>query len=360
MKVLIVGAYPPPIGGNSVHIKRLREEIHAHDFSCDVVDIYGMPSETHPTDEGVCRIGPAGIFALLKAIVIMRKKPYDVIHFHVSAMDRFAYAGLILLLAIPAHIKSILTIHSGQFSDNYRSSPSAKRWLMRALFKKFDHIITVNNEQRLLLISLGIEENAVDVIPAYIPPTIELFPAAEQVIARLRIDNRLVILSSGYGEPLYGYHTIVAAIKDSPLLKEKVSLLLCLYNTFTASYMAELKASMSELSSAEIMYDLTPEQFAYTLSKCDIYVRATDSDGDAVAVREAAHFDVPVIASDSSERPDFCAIFRCGDPSDLALKLVSKINSEHESLQPVDSPASNADRIIKIYQAPKLTYPNQN
>lgn len=44
--MLIIGAYPPPIGGNSVHIKRLRDELCARDICCDVADIYGMPDST--------------------------------------------------------------------------------------------------------------------------------------------------------------------------------------------------------------------------------------------------------------------------------------------------------------------------
>lgn len=352
MKVLLIGSYPPPIGGNSVHIQRLQRELRSRDIECDVVDIYGTPGNIDYASMGIYRVGPANIIAVLKAIAIMCKKPYDVIHFHVSAMDRFAYAGLLFVMAIPKNSKSVVSIHSGQFSETYRTSSAIKKMLVKLIFKRFDQVIPVVSEQQTLLRSIGVDKDAIHVIPAYLPPTVEAFPAAESILERLREDGKTVVLSSGYGEPLYGYHSIIAAIKNNAVLQSKVSLLLCLYNKFDENYMAKIKSELSELDSFEVLYDLTPEQFAYTLGKCDLYIRATSSDGDAVAIREAAHFGVPILASDSSERPSYCTLFHSGDPADLARRLTEHLESKQNAPQNANTPTSNIEKIIGIYNNP--------
>ncbi len=349
--MLIIGAYPPPIGGNSVHIKRLRDELCARDICCDVADIYGMPDSTESPDKGVYRVGPAGVVAVWRAIGVMRKEVYDVIHFHVSATDRFVYAGLVLLLAMPGRAKSIVTVHSGSFSDNYRALPCVKKFLLRFVFRRFDRIITVNRDQQTVLELMGVDERARDVIPAYLPPKMQPCSVADRAIGRLRKDGRLLMITSGYGTPLYGYHTIIAAIKNSAALRGKVSLLLCIYNRISEPYMTELKHSIADLGFVEILYNLSPEQFAYTLSRGDLYIRATNTDGDAVAVREAANFGVPVLASDASERPSYCALFRTGDSSDLILRLREHLDSPRSIHKASDTLSSTADRIVALYLA---------
>ena len=50
-------------------------------------------------------------------------------------------------------------------------------------------------------------------------------------------------------------------------------------------------------------------------------VRSTFVDGDAITVREALAFGVPVVASDTAFRPEGVTLFRKGDVSDLVAKL---------------------------------------
>lgn len=352
MKILIIGAYPPPIGGNSVHIKRLHEALSARQIDCDVIDLYGRPDAGLPDVAGVYRLGPANLWAVLRTMALIRQGSYDAVHFHVAAMDRFIYAGCLLLPSIPRRIKKIITVHSGQFVENFQNARYRLR-LFRHVFSYFDHVIAVGAEQQATLCEMGVDQARISVIPAYLPPTIEASEAADQTLAGLRRDGRIVIISSGYGEPLYGYHTLAAAIASEPALKGRVSLLLCLYNKFIDAYMAELKSTLSELESVEILYDLKPEQFAYTLSKSDVYVRATDGDGDAVAIREAAHFGVPVIASDSVGRPAYCTLFKNADVADLALRL-REFMEQGGDPKIATGAVPGVERIVEIYSQENL------
>lgn len=349
MKVLLVGAYPPPSGGNSVHIKRLHSAIQAQGMSCNVVDLYGRPDEVAVS--GVFRIGGFAPITLLRAIALIRKERYDIVHFHVSALDKFVVAGPILLASLHRISRSVLSIHSGQFNTSYESAGIFKRWLFKHVLRKFNSLITVNAKQKDLLTSIEINPLKVAVVPAYIPPISEASNQVDACIKKLRSDGRSVLISSGYGEALYGYHHIVNAIRISDALKARTSLLLCLYNRYDRNYMSALKDSLAELESVEIVQDLSAEQFAYALTKADLYVRATSSDGDAVAIREAHHFGIPVLASDVIDRPPYCRLFKYENLESLKHGLLESITLRPGAQQPHDMSSSSAEDIARIYSS---------
>jgi len=348
MKVAIIGAYPPPIGGNSVHIKRLHDALMLKGAECAVIDMYGRSAEALPSPN-VYRIGPAGIMSMLKCVFLMRHKTYDIIHFHVAAMERFLYAGYFLMYAAPTDAKKVITIHHGLFVKIYHSLPKIKKTMTASLLRRFCHIIVVNHGQKALLENIGIPPQNISVIHAYIPPSPKKFPEADAILHNLTMNNRTLIVSSGYGLPLYGYHRIVAAIKSKPALSKKVSLLLCLYNHLDKEYMEHLTTSTLGLESVQILRDLDAEQFAYLLSKSQLYIRATDVDGDAVAIREAAHFGVTVIASSIGERPEYCHLFELDDVESLANQLLQCVASRKLEGDVINPPASIVDNIFNIY-----------
>lgn len=348
MNIILVGAYPPPTGGNSVHIKRLHEALHKKGIVCDVIDMYSGPSaEITPTS--IYRIGPVGIKSISKCIALMRKKPYDVVHFHASSLKRFMYVAYLFMFFIPTNTRTVLTIHSGQFVETFCALSGLGKYLTTALLRRISHIITVNHKQKNLLENIGVIPEQISVIPAYIPPTPKPFQAGDEILARLKSDNRVVAISSGYGEPLYGYHRIFAALKSNPILNQKISLLLCMYNHFDKEYMAQISSLTREAESVEIVRNLDSEQFAYLLSRSDIYIRATDSDGDAVAIREAAQFGVAVIASDIGERPEYCHSFGLDDTAGLANQLLQCINTPKINAAITSPLESTADRICNVY-----------
>ena len=55
--------------------------------------------------------------------------------------------------------------------------------------------------------------------------------------------------------------------------------------------------------------------------QCDLFLRPTSSDGDAVSVREALSLGVPVVASDCVPRPPGAVTYRTGDVADLFNKV---------------------------------------
>ena len=123
-------------------------------------------------------------------------------------------------------------------------------------------------------------------------------------------------------------------------------LLLCAYDTYDEQYMTELAARTSVR--CHIVRDLTPSEFAWILQRAEGYVRATDRDGDAVAIREAAHFGIPVVASDCVERPRATILFKTGDSQSLADALES-LSVTGDSAPAIQGGAANLAALQRIY-----------
>lgn len=158
------------------------------------------------------------------------------------------------------------------------------------------------------------------------------------------------MLTSGYGLDYYGYHHIVAAIKELNEKTKGMHLILCLYNTFDEKYINTIEHHLRKQISLDVFRDLDPNGFSYILSKSDVYIRATDRDGDAVAIREAAFFGKKVVASDAVPRPDGSILFRLGDPEALAEAISRALGNEDCGLLPNDGDA-NFHALMEVYDA---------
>jgi len=346
LKVIIVGAYPPPIGGNSVHIKRLKDELDSNNIECVALDIYGNANIA--SDHGVVRIGPTGILSLLSAILFLRKNESHVVHFHVSALGKFLYLGTFMLLPLREGTKTVLTIHSGSFVRKYEKYNYFKKMLARRLLRSFSHVITVSHEQKNLLSREGISEKCLSVIPAYLPPTPEADVTLDRILCDLKSQSRKIIITSGYGLPLYGFDLIIKAVLSDRLI-DKVSLLICTYNTYDMIYMSSLENIAADYPNIRIIRELNAEKFSYLLKKSDVYVRATDRDGDAVAIREANYFGLSVVASNVVKRPEYCHLFNTLDHDGLVASIDSAILGAAEIDVNCGTNADNYEKILAIY-----------
>jgi ribosomal protein S2 len=78
-------------------------------------------------------------------------------------------------------------------------------------------------------------------------------------------------------------------------------------------------------------------------------VRATATDGDAVAVREAIAMGIPVLATDCVPRPSECQLFKDGDRSKLRELLSAALISSAPLSEERGATTDNAERIADVY-----------
>jgi glycosyltransferase involved in cell wall biosynthesis len=93
--------------------------------------------------------------------------------------------------------------------------------------------------------------------------------------------------------------------------------------------------------------ELPRAQAQAVIGACDVFVRPTLADGDAVSVREALWLERPVAASAVGYRPGGVALFPAGDPEEVARAVL-------EALARGPSPAPMTDgvaRVLELYAA---------
>ena len=68
-----------------------------------------------------------------------------------------------------------------------------------------------------------------------------------------------------------------------------------------------------------------PISFVKLIMNSDLVIRATNSDGDAISIREALYFQKPVIASNIVKRPEGVVVFKNRDVDDLFTVRLKKL-----------------------------------
>ena len=321
MRVFELGGYPPPWGGNYVHIQRLAELCRSSGIDAYVLDRYGETKVARDdVPDYVIRLTGSKAQKLLQAIYQTSRLKPDLIHIHMAALSNFIFGGQLLLGLLPV-ARRIGTIHSGTFPQDYRLASPLRRLLIQRTVKEFDQLIAVNVPiQKVLIEEIGYPANRVHVIPAFLPPargdlTIS-DPAIDQV-KELRERCRILIVVSGYLYPLWGFHVALDAL--ATLNDYSIGMVLVAYGERTDSvYAGEIVSRLARSNNAVMVKNIQPDSFISLLSLCDLFVRPTAADGDSMALRESAYLGKPIVASDAAPRPTGCLLFRQGDPSDLA------------------------------------------
>ncbi len=345
--ILLIGSFPPPIGGISVHVERLQLLLEEKDQRVIVLDLYGKSS---PEDDNhnVIRIRPVTIKKTLLCLRLIASRNCKLIHFHVSAMYKFIKIAPFFLFLVKKRTKLFLTLHSGSFITLYECWSDSKRKKANKILQKFDALISVSQEQNNYLLNLGFDEEKLSVIPAFIPSGIETSSFIDQELNRVSLSSKKLLVSSGLVLPLYGFDKIIEAIQTDSRLEEKVVIFFCFYGVCDQNYISELKKLLKPEQDYAFFFDLSPKEFSYILSKTDIYIRATDRDGDAVAIREASFFNNQIIASDIVKRPDGVILFTLGDADSLLNCVQLAISDENEGLLNSDDNQA-VDAIMNLY-----------
>lgn len=347
-KVIIVGGYPPPFGGITVHIQRLASILSKH-YDVKVIDFYGT-STAGGIDQGAIELIRLRSNTLRNAISALKELcgGHGIVHVHVSSGGNLLRMLCFLIARVSK--KLVLTIHSGSFTARLSEKSLLGKSLLRWILQWFDRIVVVNPEQQEALKSLGVLSNKVVIIPAYLKATVEHPPGIAPKIKEMRSRNQVMLISSGLGLPHYGYHVILQAL-SGVLQDKKVALILALYNTYDRTYLNELTRLAAMLRHVEyvLLEDSQPEEFNYILAQCDAYIRATTIDGDSVAVREALQHGLNVLCSDCVARPTGTTLFSLTSGGSLSKALEATSVSQRR----VQSQHDNAKELLSIYESIK-------
>jgi glycogen(starch) synthase len=295
LRVLLLGPYPPPHGGVEISLAALRNFLLRRGMCCDVVNL-----TRHRKAEG------GGIYYPTRKIDVIRlllRKKAEIIHLHIGGNVSWRLLGLGLLCSLLPGKKLVLTLHSG----GYPTSPAGKAArpfsLRGFLFRRFDGLIGVNRELVDMFAKFGVPRSKIRLIlPFELPDEIPNISLPETIRNFLETHHPVVLTVSGM-EPEYDLPAQIEVLGCVRKIHGDAGLLII----GAGSCEAELRKQIRAKPYADhilLAGDVPRHVVLRAMSLSDVLIRTTLYDGDSIAVREALHLGLPVVATDNGMRPE--------------------------------------------------------
>jgi len=346
--VILIGSYPPPYGGVSVHIQRLKDELERRDLECIV---YEVSKGNRENDENVVFF--KSWFSLFWKLLLTKKK--TIVHLHGNTSKVQILISLLSLFGK----KTILTIHNIRFKDTFEKSKKHTKFMLKKSLKIYSNIIVVNPMTKEYLVSMKFDHDFIKVIPAYLPPIIkedEIREIPREVWEFIDCHNPIVSANASNlnfynGQDLYGLDMCIDLTANLKNYYPKIGLVFALPQFRNREYFEKMKYRIINKGiENNFLFQLKPCQFYPILMKSEVFVRPTNTDGDAISIREALHFSIPTVASDVVSRPPGVIVFNNRSIEDFTSKVLSAIkNPTRYKNNQAYNLESNANKIIDIY-----------
>jgi glycosyltransferase involved in cell wall biosynthesis len=353
--IVLIGPYPPPYGGVSVHIQRLKERLLDAGLKCVVLDVTS-PSNR---DDGTV----LSTRAIRKWFAVLRQETC-VIHIHVSGLHRKNNAAIIAalsMLSVMTRNKTIVTFHSAA-GTNIGSLSSFRKIVLRMALSRIHHYIAVAPAIREALKELGINAERISTVPAFLPPrtrTEDFDEIPQQIWDFVGAHAPVITANAGRidyfgGIDVYGIDLCIDLCANLRELSPHHGFIFCIANVTNHDYLNELRRRIIEKRIADNFLFVTRSYAFYPfLTKSDLFVRPTSTDGEAISVREALYFKIPTIASDAAQRPKGTIEFANRNLDDLIAKVAEVLRDlpRYKTQLASAEPPDNFKIVAEIYDS---------
>lgn len=318
-KLLIIGPFPPPYGGVSVHILRFYNLLKK-EFVFDFID------ESQIKKNEFFNIRSLNILKYLKKI-----NNSDVVFIHSGPN----LIRILHLLITRMYSKKIILVLHGFTSK----PPEFIFYINGLIYRLATTIIVVNSDIKR---RLYLPEKKCITKEAFIPPflteEIELPENIQNLICKSKKDGKMIICSNAFrlkkykNQDLYGLDMCIEVAKRL-VNKEKSFIFI-----FVVSSVVEKNESYFKMETLIKKLDLGNHfflineklSFVKLMQQSDIVIRPTNTDGDSLTIREGLFLNKKVLASDVVERPEGVILFENRNLNDLEKKLEELIGGNYK------------------------------
>jgi glycosyltransferase involved in cell wall biosynthesis len=339
MQILQFGVFPPPEGGVQTNVKDIRDYLRGKNIRSGVIHL-----SRHRQSDADDVFYPKTPFAVMRRAIDF---PASIWHFHLGGNVTRALLGLYTVGTSVPGKKTVLTFHSG----GYPSTPDAQRPqpFRDFLFRRFDRIIAVNGEIVEMFVRMGVERHKVRLIPPFAlpsqPPPAEIPTAIAEFMEH---HPQLLIAVCGL-EPEYDIELQIEAMAGILERFPEAGLIVAGGGSLD-SQLRTLLATKSYARSVLLCGDVPRAATLNIMNRSDLFLRTTWYDGDAVSVREALQFDVPVIASDNGMRPPGVHLIPARDRQALVDAVVNLIQTPKPPRLAKPETFENMERVLELYK----------
>lgn len=304
LKVLLVGVFPPPLGGISVHLKRVKDKLQKQNCTVWTWDV-----------------GPSHLVYYWRLVRFCLKKRPQVIIYHTLQLRSLPIELFVLLLmGKMLGSQTIAVIHSARFVAKMGwLNGQITSWLLR----HYQQVVLVSDQLKDQL-APKIKLNGANwvVENPFLPP---ILSEKQAILDRLPASLKEFLATHGpiitvsitrldlwQGQDLYGTDLAIQAFELFRQSCPQAGLLMVLGNQ---------NSKTLELGSNSYLLSEWPDEMWPLIAISDLFIRPTRTDCNAISVMEALYLGVPVLASDVCARPKGVILFKSGDAQDLYEKM---------------------------------------
>jgi glycosyltransferase involved in cell wall biosynthesis len=309
----LIGAYPPPYGGIGVHLQRVTERLEQ--AGADFI-LYNTvsPAERRPTVRSVAH--RRGLWFLWFCL----RHRCRIAHLVTTNWSSHLLFGLTARLRAGVYV---LSIHNMLTNDALHSSNFLRARLTRWFLRQMHVVVACNPEiARACRETAHVPPERIRIIPAFIPPAnTQALPLPEGMQAFAQAHQPLLSTVAWVrhyqGADLYGTDLMIELIDRLRRDYPRIGLIIKTLGVETAALEQTVAYARQRLGHHILVCTETLDDISGLLQRSDVFLRATNTDGDANSIREALWLGSPVVASDVVPRPEGCVLFRTRNLEDL-------------------------------------------
>jgi glycosyltransferase involved in cell wall biosynthesis len=309
-KITLLGTFPPPIGGTSIHVYRLYVLLKQF-YDVQGVDTHGR---ANLESEGITSIKNYKRW-LVRFIFISKS---DIMHSHSHSWNERIILALVAMLK---RNKIIFTYHS--LRENSNQLPKLKLWLIKYILNYNSTHIVPNSNMEKQLLDYGIKNSNVRVIPTFLLPLSQSDEKCPSYIYDFIKGAEHVVLANASnnnkyeGVDLYGIDLCIELCRK---LKKNIDirLVFCLTKVTDKDYFDEIKNKIINFKLEKNFLIVNDNISLLPIFKVtSLFIRPTYYDSYGISVGESISLGVPCIASDVCKRTNGTILFTNRDFNEL-------------------------------------------
>lgn len=288
----------------------------------------------------------------LALVRLLLKLKYDLLHIHVGGEIPLRVLGLLLVCALAARGKSVLTLHSGGYPLTKEGRAARKLSLRGFIFRLYARLVCVNRQQVGMFEKFGAAREKVRLIYPFFDRNPDENVRVPAQLKNFAAAHKPFLLTVGLLQPAYNLPLQIEALEK---IREKFpeAGLMIVGAGDLEDELRRLIDAKSYNRHALLAGDVEHAVTLHLINDCDVLLRVTDYDGDAISVREALYLDTPVIATDNGMRPAGVRLIPAGDRAALEKAIESTLAERRQgekvkSAKPDDY--RNITAILNLYE----------
>lgn len=326
-EVAVVGSYPPPYGGMSMHAMRLTGLLARHGVSYCVYN--GVGDFDDPP--AVVNVRRRARWFSLASLLWGRHRVYYVM---TTRTDGRVWAGLMALMGR----RVILRVGGASLANALASPSRLARWMSRFALRRVWGVIGVSAAIARLAAEVRGGDERVWAIPGYLHPSPNEQTVVDEAGEQFLAAHEPKILAMGRfaeqeGKEVYGVPLLIELLSRLRRQHPKAGVIFAITRPedLEGPKWPALRDRIEQLGLREhFHFHPAVSPLVGLMRRCDLLVRPSSTDGDSNALREALACGLPMVASDCVVRPSGAVLHRTGDEEDLAEKVLFALDHREQ------------------------------